>query len=204
MAAGWGTAYTTASNSAFITGLNVVFVHLFQALVMRLYSVELAFSLVLAVGGLYMLTGPTGGFSFGEFLVLLSAFAWAAQVLIVSRFSGSDPFAFTFFEALTATVMIIPDMLVYGNSLDVPAQALPYLAYLGLACTDAAFVLQVYGQRGVSPATAAIIYLLEPVIAAAIAAAMLGEHMSTLQAIGAAAILASLAVAARAEARREG
>ncbi|MCD6488200.1 MAG: DMT family transporter [Desulfurococcales archaeon] len=192
---GWGTRYTTASNSAFITGLNMVFVHIYTGVVLRRYSLRLALSLLLALVGLYYLTMPSTGFNIGDLLVLLGAFTWAAQVIIVDRFSQENPLVFTFFEMAPALAFIIPDML-FNEAPSIQVDVFLAILYLAIICSDTAFALQVYGQKYIIPATAAIIYLLEPVAATFFAYIVLRETMNTLQAIGAVIILASMFTAA--------
>ena len=70
---GWGMRYTTASNAAFITGFNVVFVHLHAALLRRRYNCKLALSLALSLSGLYLLAIPQGMLNIGDALVLVGA-----------------------------------------------------------------------------------------------------------------------------------
>ncbi len=203
---GWGTGLTSASNSAFITGLNVVFVHAYSALTAKEYRLSLATSLALSVAGLYLLTAPGAGFNVGDLLILLGAFMWAAQVLLVARYSRCDPGVFTFFEMAPALAFAIPDLIMAGTGRGGPRAfsplALLLLAYLALACSDLAFALQVLGQRHLSPAAAAIVLLLEPVFAAFFAYLALGEAMGTLQALGASLILAAMASACLSEASR--
>jgi drug/metabolite transporter (DMT)-like permease len=79
-----GTAYTTPSVSAFVTGLSSVHVHFYAATVLRSYSLVDLVSLISAITGLYVLTRPTGGFAIGEFLVLASTVFWAIQIILVS------------------------------------------------------------------------------------------------------------------------
>ncbi len=193
---GWGTGLTSASNSAFITGLNVVFVHLYVALVERRYSLKLGLELLLAIAGLYLLTLPTGGLDLGDLLVLLSAIAWAAQVILVSKYGGFDPLYFTFFEILPAVLFVFPSMIT-GGFLHVSLRSFLGLLYLGTVCTVGAFSLQAYGQRYVPPEVAALIYLLEPVFAAVFAWAMLGEVMTSLQIAGAVLIFLAMIIATR-------
>jgi len=197
---GWGTRYTSASNSAFITGLNVVFVHLYVGMVRREYSVGHGLGLLLSVAGLYLLTSPEGGLGLGDLLVLVSAVAWAAQVLLVDKFSSSNPVVFTWAEMIPSILLFIPDAALNGVP-RVPLTLIPVITYLGLACADAAFTLQVFGQRLVDPASAALIFLLEPVIAAVIAAAVLGESVTPAKAVGMALILVAI-VASEHEALR--
>ncbi len=193
---GWGTGLTTASNSAFITELNVVFVHIYVALIERRYSIFLGIELLLAILGLYLLTLPTGGFNLGDFLVLLGAVAWAAQVILVSKFSDVDPLCFTFFEMIPASLFII-STLFNRYTINLTVDTILGLTYLGTVCTVGAFSLQVYGQRFVYPEVAALIYLLEPAFAAIFAWLMLGEIMKPLQILGAILILISMIIAIR-------
>jgi drug/metabolite transporter (DMT)-like permease len=192
---GWGTGLTTASNSAFITGLNVVFVHIYVALTERSYNFSLALELVLATLGLYFLTSPEGRIGPGDLLVLLGSIAWAAQVILVSRYGHRDPILFTFFEMVPALIFVIHDV-VYGPP-KLSLTSMLGLVYLGLVCSVAAFSLQAYGQRYVKPEIAAIIFLLEPVFASIFARVILGEVMTSLQVLGAFLIVLSIALASR-------
>jgi len=192
---GWGTSMTTASNSAFITGMNVVFVHAYQALRMRSYSPYLAASLALAVPGLWALTAPGTGFGLGDALVLVSAVFWAAQVIIVDRFSGSDPFVLAYFMILPSTAFAIPSALA-GSLTRAPDPAVTAsLTYLAIACTVAAFSLQAFGQRGVGPAATATIFLGEPLIGAVSSYLVLGETHGALWFLGAGLVMSSIVLA---------
>jgi drug/metabolite transporter (DMT)-like permease len=191
---GLGTFYTTASNSAFITGLHLVFVHTFEGAVRRRYNLWLASALLLSIPGLYLLTKPSTGFNVGDSLVLIASALWAMQILIIDRFSTQDPLLFTFFEVLPALVFIFPDFL--NGELKMPnSYSLFLLIYLGLACTNAAFALQVFGQRFVRPAVASTIYLLEPVSAAIFAYLLISEALTPIQTVGAAIIVFAMFVA---------
>lgn len=189
---GWGTKYTSASNSAFITGLNVVFVHLYVGVVRREYSLGHGLGLALSIAGLYLLTSPEGGLGLGDLLVLVSAVMWAAQVLLVDRFSASNPAVFTWAEMIPSVFFFIPDIALNGIP-HVPLTLIPVVTYLGLACADAAFTLQVFGQRLVDPASTALIFLLEPVVATVIATVLLKEAVTPVRTAGMALILAAIA-----------
>ncbi|HDI02081.1 MAG TPA: EamA family transporter, partial [Ignisphaera sp.] len=71
------------------------------------------------------------------------------------------------------------------------------LIYLGIACSVTAFALQAYGQRYVKPEIAALIFLLEPVVAAFFAWILLNEYLSVIQITGSIAIMSSIAMASR-------
>jgi drug/metabolite transporter (DMT)-like permease len=188
---GWGTKYTTASNSAFITGLNVIYVHIYSATVMRRYSIKLFLALILSTSGLYLLTTPTTGFNLGDLLVLAGSFMWALQIVLVDRYSGGDPLIFTLFEMVPALTFLIPDVVFY-STISVSINVLLMITYLAFVCSNAAFALQVFGQRYVSPAVTAIVFLLEPVVAAILSYVLLGEVFTSIKVLGASLILTAM------------
>lgn len=191
---GWGTRFTTASNSAFITGLYMVFVHAYIAILVRRYSKKLSLSLILALTGLYLLTRPDMHLNVGDFLVLLSAFLWAANILIIDRYADKDPLLITFFEIIPSVFFLMPDISLNGfPTLNIDQLAV--LMYLGFVCSDGATVFQVYGQRFIEPAAASVIYLIEPVSASLFSFALLGEVMNPYQLSGATFILLAMAIA---------
>ncbi len=194
---GWGMRFTLASNAAFITGLSVVFVHVYSGLVGRSYSGLLASSLLSALAGLYFLTNPSvRGVNVGDLLVLAGAFAWAAYTVLVDRYSRYDPVVLVFYSMLPATLYLAP-FTISGGVFDVDGivSALPLLVYLALACSDVATILQVYGQRFIRVEVAAIIFLLEPVFASILSYIFLSETMSSVQILGASLILLAIVLA---------
>lgn len=193
---GLGTKYTTASNSGFITGLHMVFVHLYVASVTRKYSPNLAAGLGLAVVGVYLLTTPSTGFNRGDALVLLGAVFWAAQVIVVDRYSDRDIPQFLAAQFLVSLSFIVPDHLQDGIRAPSPEDML-LLTYLAVVTGVGAFGLQVLGQRYLGPAASTIVYQMEPVFAALLARLVLGESMTPMQMLGGALILAAMFVAGR-------
>lgn len=193
---GWGTRYTLASNSAFITGLSVIFVHLYTGLIIRKYSVKLGMSLILSIIGLYMITVPSTGFNVGDFLVLLGSFMWALQIILVDKYCHGDPIIFTFFEMVPALTFLIPyvasDNWIYST---IDFGILFLFIYLAIICSDVAFALQVVGQRYINPAVTAVVFLLEPVFAAFLAYILISEVMNILQIIGGIIILLAILTA---------
>ncbi len=194
---GWGMKYTSASNAAFITGLSVVFVHVYSGLVLKRYTLLTFSSLVSALTGLYFLTNPSVyGLNIGDLLVLAGAFAWAAYIVLVDKYSGYNPLILVFYSMIPATLYIIPFTLNTGTSgWGSLIVVLPFLVYLALVCSDTATALQVYGQRFIRVEAAAIIYLLEPVFASILAYMFLAETMEPTQILGASLILLAIFLA---------
>lgn len=193
---GLGTAYTTASNSAFITALHVVFVHAYVALVRKKYGPDLAAALALSVSGAYLLTLPSAGSArVGDLIVLAGSLGWAAQVLLVDKYSSRDPLQVVFAQFLASVSLALPDALLGGIPRPTGEQ-LALLAYLAAACGVGAFTLQVLGQRRVGPAASAVIYQTEPVFAAALSKLFLGESLGGVRAAGAALVVLAAATSA--------
>ena len=192
----WGTKYTTASNSAFITGLNVLFVHLFVALYYKKYNKYLLLGLVTGLSGLYLISNPGSPTGFGDFLVLLGAFMWALQILSVNKYSSCNSFLLVFFMFIPTQAFILGDIFSL-RPISMSLQQLLVLIYLALFCNIGAFSLQAYGQRKIPPEAAATIFLLEPVFASVFSFMLLNEVMKPNQIIGAILILISTYIAAR-------
>ncbi len=201
---GWGTGLTTASKSAFITGMNVPFVHAYMALVLRKYDRYLAISLGMSLLGLYLLTRPDVALNIGDFLVLLGAVFWAAQIIMVSHVSRADPLLIVFLEMIPGLVFLPVGLARTGIEPLMDVRALLVLLYLALVCTIGAFGLQVYGQRHISAGVAAIVYLLEPVFAGIFSYIALGETMDHYQLVGAGLIVLAIAVSSMMEDQETG
>ncbi len=159
-----GIVYTTAGKAGFITGLYVIIVPIIGLRWGRRASTGTWIGALLAVTGLYLLS-VTEHFTIdkGDFLVLLSAFMWAAHVLWISWLSprmnpltlASLQFAICSTLSLMTAVAVEP--VVPGSILDA---AVPIL-YGGLGSVGIAYTLQVIAQRDAHPAHASILLSME-------------------------------------------
>lgn len=184
-----GTAYTDPSTSAFVTGLSTIHVHAYAGILAKRYSKLDFLSLVLAVLGLYILTKPTGGFGYGETLVFVATFAWAAQIVLIAKFRGSSMLEFLAGN-FAAGLLYVPGYLVYNRSLT--REAIFYLLYLAIVCSIGATFFQVLGQRYVSPETSALVFLLEPIFALVFSVLMNLESIELHKLLGGGLIVLSL------------
>jgi drug/metabolite transporter (DMT)-like permease len=189
-----GLQYTSSATSAFITYLLVVFVPVLGLVLLgrRPHPVTLA-GIAVAVVGLVLLTDPGGGgaeagFGKGELLTLGCAVAFAAHVVILGETAHRhDPIRLATVQvAVVGAGCAIPGLFLGGYGF--PAPALVAAITLALVATALAFVLQVFGQRSVPPARAAILLLVEPVFAALLAT-FTGDPLTAVQLAGAALIL---------------
>lgn len=197
-----GLVYTTASRSGFITGLNVILVPIFSALLLKRPPARAAaVGAVLALVGLYLLalidSGQGVGFNRGDVLTLGCAAAAAGHILAVGYFApGRDALWLTLIQLAAAGLL---SWLWTGISAPtgqtITGPLLAAAAFLALTCTVFAFWAQAWAQRITTPTRTAVIYTLEPVFSAVIAWFWLGERLGGWGLAGAGLILAGVLVA---------
>jgi drug/metabolite transporter (DMT)-like permease len=195
-----GLTMTTASKNAFITGLCVVIAPILSFLFLRENrSWKVVLALIRAVDGLWIIsfgfTLHIGSMGTGDFLTLLSAFAFSVQVFMIHLFSRRDSFyATTFFQLLAVTVCSLAYALVTKQTLVVNPVSWPSLLYLALFTTVITLLLQNRFQHDVTVAEASVIYSLEPVFATVLAALFIGEHIGPAALVGGVLIFAASAI----------
>lgn len=191
-----GLAYTTASNSGFITGLFVFFVPLLLLVFLRRppTSVQWA-AAALAIGGLWLLTGGSVGFNRGDALTLIAAVAYAAHLLATDAVAKRDADAvlLTFHQFWFCALGAFAVALFQGAPLQVPtAKAWGAVWFLALVPNLSAFFIQIEAQKRVPPLKVSLIFSLEPVFAALIAWTAGGEDFSGRKALGGGLILTAM------------
>ncbi|MEZ0393657.1 MAG: DMT family transporter [Desulfurococcaceae archaeon] len=198
---GMGAATVSPALNAYLTAFSVVLVHIYEWAFSRRYSAGMLASLASSMAGLAIFFGLPGEDSdpLGMALVLAGSFAWAAEIIMASSY-GTNP-TWTTMGLLAATLAIsAPPYLALAGPRAPSPTFLAQVSYLALACTLAATYLQLVGQRVIGPATASLIYLLEPVFATAFSVAIYGEGMDLRKALGGSLMVAASYLAVRQEA----
>lgn len=195
---------TTASNSGFITGLNVVIVPFISAWLLKkkpdrasVIGVSLAFA------GLFFLTGGLNfKFNIGDLMTFLCSICWAFQIIFIDRFTEKEdaPLLAIMQVGLTgllsAAVWFAFDFKIVvfnGTSITI----ILITAVLGTAL---AFGGQTIAQKSTTPTHTALIFAAEPVFAAVFAMVIPNaegktELLGITSAIGCALILAGMLIA---------
>ncbi|MYZ40360.1 EamA family transporter [Streptomyces sp. SID4917] len=171
-------------------------------------------------GGLVAVTGALAGLGVlvlgggsgtvrpvGVALAILSAAGYAAITLLTRRLGrdggGADPMATTAWAFAIGAVLLLP--LAVGEGLvphtAEPARVIWLFVYVAAVPTALAYALYFAGAAVVRAATVSVITLLEPVSAAVIAVALLGERLTVATVVGTLLLLAAVAGLALAEAR---
>ena len=211
-----GLAHTTASKSAFITGLIVIFVPLMSTLPIARHAQAARPTLptylgaILAFFGLVFLTTPPdsgaallSGLHLGEYLTLACAIAFAAHLLTLSQAAphlnarrlGTLQIGF----CMLTLLVTLP---LGGHPIFIATPRLfAALAVTAIFGTAAAFTAQSWAQQHLPASHTALIFTLEPVFAWLTSLLFLHERLGPRALFGAGLILAGILAAELAPAR---
>ncbi|MCH7520684.1 MAG: DMT family transporter [Candidatus Marinimicrobia bacterium] len=184
----WGLVSTTASRSAFITGLNVVLVpFLLWGLSHQQLRAKRWVTAGLATLGLLLLTNPLGaaGVNRGDLLTLACAVAFAGHIIFLSNYAPSTDILRYFWVQLIA-VTGLAGLATLGTGFLtgtgwtlIPAGPLWWgLGVTGVAATALALLGMTWAQRHLAPTRVALILASEPVFGALFAVAIAGEYLT--------------------------
>jgi drug/metabolite transporter (DMT)-like permease len=197
-----GLLYTSASRSAFVTGISVVLVPILLAVFWHRHVNRFTLAGVAAAcAGLYLLCVPsTQGLSLaslnrGDLLTLGCAVAFAFQIIVVGRSAQHYGFAHLVpieIGVCAAWMLLSIPVAEPHGFLRLTPKLLAALAVTALLGTVAGFIIQAWAQRFTPPTHAALIFSLEPVFAGAASYLVIGERLGSRALLGAALILAGV------------
>lgn len=185
-----GLNLTTASRSGFITALYIPFVPFIVLLVYRALPDRLsAAGLVVALGGMTLLTSPAGlagGLNLGDLLTLLCALCFAAHMVATGSFARRFRVERLMMSqiAVSALLTTVATPLLETPRLSPTPILLGIVAYEAVLASVIAIRLQLAAQRVLSPTYAALVYTLEPVVAALTSLLITGDRLAALQWVG--------------------
>ena len=192
-----GLQFTTASKSAFITGLAIPLVPLLTSLVYftRPRIFEMAGVLCATSGmGLMTLQGDSLRIGRGDLLTFFCAVAFAAHIIAVGHYSGRISFeSLSFMQVAVAAVLGLSTFWwIERPAIHLTPVVIFALAMTGLLATALAFTVQAWAQQHTTATRTALIYSLEPVVAWFTSFWLMGELFSRRAAVGAALILTGI------------
>jgi len=197
-----GLERTTTSNSAFITGLFVVFTPLVETVVLRKAPApNVLAAVVVATVGLFLLTGADLSLNSGDLLTLGCAFFFGIWIYMGGRLSQRyDPIVMTAIQLAVVALLSVP-VVAFDGMGTIDTQVVVAVLVTGVLCSAVAFSLQLWGQRYVEPSRAAVILLFEQVVAGVVGYAV-GERLGVAGYVGAFVILGGMLLAESASWRR--
>ena len=192
--------YTSASNTGFLTGLNVLLVPLFGALLFRLpVGSGIRWGVGLATPGLFLLcSNGSLSFNYGDILATVCGACVALHLLYTSHFArqkSSDVYLLTTLQLSVVGLLSLASATVRGKEVFVwHPELLWTLVICVLVATVFAFLVQTTMQKFISPAHTALIFCTEPVFAAGYAYYAAGERLGFFGLTGAVLILAGMVI----------
>ena len=186
--------YTDVANSAFFT---IFYVPMVPIIVYFLFSEKMHWSIwpsVLAcvIGGYFLSDFNNSSVRFGDALVIIGALFWALHIIyigkIIKRFDL--PFFIALIQNLIVAVLSLVLVLLFEeiNFSKIKLETVEIL-YAGILSGGAAFALQLFGQKNIPAAPAAIVMSLEGVVAAIAAWIILNQILGLTNIIGCVLIL---------------
>lgn len=164
-----GLQTTTPSNSAFITGLFVVFTPIINLLFNRSKpnNKEIAASII-AIIGLWIITGGIQNLNSGDFITILTAIA-ISVCLVLTKMAldmGASPITLTFQQLFVTAILGFIGVIFTGSTL-VSYDLNIFLAmlYLGIMATFIAFFVQNSVMKSLDSNLVSIIVSTEPFFA---------------------------------------
>ncbi len=195
--------FTTATTAGFLMSLSVVFTPFLARIIGgKALNKRIVPIVALVVAGTYFLCGGGGQFSFGvgEVLALLSSVALAITLAYSARYAeGIEEATLSTMQAGLAAVLSVVCAFIFEGRLDFAAIAPASwwgIAYLVVACTLVAYMLQNAAIKHISAFSASLAYSTEPIFTALVAYWLLGEVLLIRSYIGGVLVLTGLALAA--------
>jgi drug/metabolite transporter (DMT)-like permease len=185
-----GLSITTASRSGFITGMYLAFVPIIVWLIYRtLPDRSAAAGLAIALTGMLLLTRPgglTGGPNLGDFLTLLSTISFAGHLVATGAYARRFRIERLMLTQIVTAALIIVAVtpVVETPRLSVTPLLIGVVLYEAVLATVVAIPMQLAAQRVLSPTYTALVFTLEPVVAALASMMLTGDRLSPLQWVG--------------------
>lgn len=189
-----GLERTTPAITGFITGLYVVLTPLIGALILKeKLTISAWFYIALATVGLGVLSINGLSIGTGELFVLISAFLFAAHILLLSRWSR-DFDAYTLTLVQLATCAIVSGIPASLNGFIAPpdTQVWAVVIFTAVFATFFAFVVQTWAQARISATKVAVILTMEVVFAALFSVALGAEPLTLRIVLGGSMVLVAM------------
>lgn len=189
-----GLARTGAAITGFVTGLYVVLTPLIAALFLKERITRFTwFCVVLATIGLALLSLRGWSIGIGEALVFVSAIAFAAHIVTLSKWSlGLDAYALTIVQLSICALLTGAISLGQGYETPPDSGVWGVVIFTAVICTAVAFIVQTWSQAHMNSTKVAVILTMEVVFAALFAVAFGGESLTLQVSLGGAIVVLAM------------
>jgi drug/metabolite transporter (DMT)-like permease len=192
-----GLKHTSSVSVSFEENMAVIFVPILLAVINRkLPSWKTVAAVSMSAVGIALLKLNPEGFDFniGDLYGILSAVAYAATIILISRIGGKgDPLRIGIYQVGTIGVLAMAAAFIFETpALPAAGMEWGYLLYLAIVCSVFGFTLQPYAQSRTTAERAGMLCALNPVTAAVLGMVFLGETMTAKGILGAVLIVAGI------------
>lgn len=192
-----GIGTTSTAKAGFMTALYVVLVPVGGIFLGRRPGVKLWCCVAASVVGLYLLClagRDTLRLTGGEWQLLVCAFLFALQILLVNHFSPRlDGVQLSFVQFLAVSVLSTIGMFLFEQPTLAQFQgAAVAVLYCGIMSSGVAFTLQIVGQKELDPTIASLAMCLESVFSALAGWLILGQTLSATELAGCALMFGAI------------
>lgn len=194
-----GLLYTTASKSAFYSGLAVLFVPMLSFLFYKSkMNVNTIISITLAFLGLFLLSfsGNVFSFNIGDLMTVLNSVSYAVLLLLTSDYvKEHDPTQLSIVQMYIVSILGFVAAIVF-DKWDTPMSLLSFnsLMFSAVLCTAFAFWMQATAQKFTSASHVALIFTMEPVFGAFTAWLLLEEKLGLKGFVGGGLIILAMLI----------
>ena len=187
--------YTSAGKAGFLTAMYIVLVPILGLFLGRKPSLAAWVSVMIAVVGLYLLSGASlHGIQAADLMLLGCAFFFAVQITIIDRMGlGFDGVRLNCVQSLVCAALS-GFVMICTEEVDMPSILrcwLP-LCHAGILSMGLAYSLQIFGQQLLEPTQASILMSLESVFALIFGWMILHERLSPAELAGCAAMFCAV------------
>jgi drug/metabolite transporter (DMT)-like permease len=184
-----GMVYTSASNSALITGICILFVPFVQWIVIKKKpAAENWIGVVIVTIGLFLLTQPhVSGFNNGDLITLICTLSWAFYIVLLDPYSKENNInvlIFVQFWFVALVSIIISAFTENIASFQITGDDYLSILYMGIAATLITTTIGNRYQKYTTPIRTSIIFSWEQPAAVILAVVFLGETFGMMQVIG--------------------
>ena len=191
-----GIEHSTVGKSAFITTLYIVFVPIIGLLFKKKVSIQVWFSVALAMIGLFLLCMKDEAFvlGIGDIYLILCAIFFTIQIMCVDYYVQKvngvalSIMQFAVTSVFSGICMICTEIPTWSDIVDAAA---PLLYAGGISC-GIGYTLQIIAQKDVPATVASLIMSLESVIAALAGWVILHEVLSEKELLGCILVFAAV------------
>ena len=185
----------SSGRAGFLTSVYVIIVALLSFFTAKKPKPIVIAAAFVCLIGMYMLclAGGISGIYAGDVFMLIAAFGFSAQIMLIDYFSGIDGLTVSGMQFLVCGILSLIGAIAADdvNWADVASVVIPLL-YCGIGSSAGGYTLQIIGQKYADPAPASIAMSMESVFSGIGGWILLGQTMSGRELAGCALVFASV------------